>query len=293
MYKLTDEQALVATVDYFTPIVDDPFTYGRIAAVNSLSDVYAMGGKPFLALNVAGFPTAEQPEEILAAILQGGAETCRLEGVLLGGGHTIRAPEIFFGLVALGFVHPDRILKNANARPGDALVLTKALGTGVISTALKAGDCPPGPARAAEESMLRSNGPAAALMYEWGAAAATDVTGFGLLGHGLEMARASGVALRIWAKRVPELPEALAFAGNYIPGGLTQNLQFVSPSIRKAAAVGPELLNLLADPQTSGGLLVALPPAQAEGFAAAAGAPAAIVGEVLAAGEPYIEITES
>jgi len=289
VYRLSDEQALVATVDFFTPIVDDPYIYGRIAAVNSLSDIYAMGGKPFLALNVVGFPSDTLDIGVLNAVLKGGADACKQEGVLLAGGHTMRCPELYYGLSVLGFADPRRLVTNGGAHPGDALVLTKALGTGIVATAVKTGDCPAEVARAAEASMLASNGGAAAEMVAAGATCATDVTGFGLLGHGLEVARASGVTLRFFARRVPALPGALALAGRYAPGGLNENLRFVKDELA-AADVSREVLNLLADPQTSGGLLVALPPAKAVAFARAVGAPAAVVGEVIRGDRPGVEV---
>ena len=290
VYKINDEQALIATVDFFTPIVDDPFDYGRIAAMNALSDIYAMGGKPFLALNVVAFRYGDLPDETLKQILKGGAATCEQEGVLLAGGHTVTSPDILYGLAALGFVHPDRVITNDRAKAGDALVLTKALGTGVIQTAVKMGECPPEAAAAARAGMLASNGKAAAAMVEAGVVCATDVTGFGFFGHALEMARASGVGIRVFASRVPTLPGALELADTYVPGGLVKNLKFTEPHVDAADGVGPAMMNLLADPQTSGGLLVALAPDRAAAYAAAAGPPAAVVGEVFEAATPVIEV---
>lgn len=289
VYKINDEQALVATVDFFTPIVDEPYDYGRIAATNALSDIYAMGGEPFLALNVVAFPHGKYPDDVLVAILKGGAATCTAEGVLLAGGHTVKSPDILYGLAALGFVRPDDVITNAGAKPGDALVLTKALGTGVIQTAVKRGECPPETEAAALESMLRSNKAAAAAMKAVGAVCATDITGFGLLGHVLEVARASEVGVRFFASRVPQLPQALEFADTYVPGGLITNLKFVEPSLNVAPGISHAVVNLLADPQTSGGLLVALPPERAAAYVAAVGGPAAVVGEVFASA-PTLEI---
>ena len=289
VYKINDEQALVATVDFFTPIVDEPYDYGRIAATNALSDIYAMGGEPFLALNVVAFPHGKYPDDVLVTILKGGAATCTAEGVLLAGGHTVKSPDILYGLAALGFVRPDDVITNAGAKPGDALVLTKALGTGVIQTAVKRGECPPETEAAALESMLRSNKAAAAAMKAAGAVCATDITGFGLLGHVLEVARASEVGVRFFASRVPQLPQALEFAETYVPGGLINNLKFVEPSLNVAPSISHAVVNLLADPQTSGGLLVALPPERAAAYAAAVGGPAAVVGEVFASA-PTLEI---
>ena len=290
VYKIDDERALVATVDFFTPIVDDPFDYGRIAAMNALSDIYAMGGKPFLALNVVAFRYGDLPDETLKQILKGGAATCEQEGVLLAGGHTVTSPDILYGLAALGFVRSDRVITNDRAKAGDALVLTKALGTGVIQTAVKMGECPPEAEAAARAGMLASNGKASAAMVEAGVVCATDVTGFGFFGHALEMARASGVGIRVFASRVPKLPGALELADTYVPGGLVKNLQFTERHVDVADGVDPAMVNLLADPQTSGGLLVALAPDRAAAYAAAAGSPAAVVGEVFEATPAVIEV---
>ena len=290
VYKLDAGRALVSTVDFFTPIVDDPFTYGWIAAVNSLSDVYAMGGTPRLALNVVGFPQRDIGEEVLEAVLQGGAAACKEEGVILAGGHTIRSQELFYGLVALGFVSPDKIMTNTAARPGDRLVLTKAIGTGVVGTAVKAGDADLTEEQAAAASMMRSNRNAARLMGEFGVRAGTDITGFGLLGHAWELAQGSAVSLRIYANRVPALPGAMKYAASHIPGGLLNNLAWVKGHLRVADKIPGNVLNLLADPQTSGGLLVALGPDAAEAYAEAVGSPAAVIGEVTAETPPLIEI---
>lgn len=290
VYKINDRQALIATVDFFTPIVDDPGDYGRIAATNALSDIYAMGGEPFLALNVVAFPYGKLSEDVLVAILQGGAAACAAEGVLLAGGHTVKSPDILYGLAALGFVSPDRVITNEGARPGDALVLTKALGTGVIQTAVKRGECPPPTEKAALQSMLRSNKAAAAAMVAAGAVCATDVTGFGLLGHALEVATASAVGIRFFASRVPQLPQAHEFAATYVPGGLKTNREFVEPSLKVAEGVDDAMVNLLADPQTSGGLLVALPRERAAAYAAEVGGAAAVVGAVFEAPAPTLDI---
>lgn len=290
VYKVTADLAVVATVDFFTPIVDDPTTYGRVAAYNALSDIYAMGANPLLALSVVGFPYKELDDEVLVAVVRGGAEACAAEGVALAGGHTVRAPELLFGLAVVGTAHPARVVTKGGVRPGDALVLTKALGTGVISTAVKAGDCPEDVARGAEASMLTSNRLASAAMVAAGARGATDVTGFGLLGHAWEMAEASAVGLRFFASRVPTLPGALAVAERYIPGGLYENKKFVAPHLKVAPDVGAAMLNLLHDPQTSGGLLIALPADRARALAAELGPPAAVVGEAFAAPAPTLEV---
>jgi selenide,water dikinase len=292
VYRINDEQAVIATVDFFTPIVDDAYDYGRIAAMNAISDIYAMGGTPFLALNVVAFPQGSLDDVILKDMLRGGADTCVQEGVLLAGGHTVKSPDILYGLATLGLVAPDRIVTNEGAVPGDALVLTKALGTGVIQTAVKAGDAPAEAAAAARDSMLKSNREAAAAMAKAGAVCATDITGFGFLGHGLEVARASGVGIRVFASRLPFIPGAFDLADTYIPGGLTKNLKFAEPHITVGDGVNFATVNLLADPQTSGGLLVALPADRAQAYAEEVGAPAAVVAEVFESPEAIIEVVE-
>ncbi len=258
VYKLNAETALVVTVDYFTPVVDDPYGFGYIAAINSLSDVYAMGGKPLFALNVSGYPQDGLPPWVMRDTLNGGADACRAEGVAIGGGHTVSSPEMFYGLCAVGTVHPDRIIRNGGAKPGQLLILTKAIGTGVISTAVKAGAGQPEWTQAARDGMCTSNRLAGEKIIEAGVICATDVTGFGIAGHGLEMARASGCRMIVEASKVPLLPGAYDCSDNgYIPGGLVKNLKFVEPFMDISDGVDPEYVNLLVDPQTSGGLLVA------------------------------------
>lgn len=286
--------SLVLTTDFFTPIVDDPTTFGRIAATNAMSDVFAMGGTPRFALNLAAFPTRTLPLEILGAILAGGAKACADEGVLVVGGHTIDDPEPKFGLAVIGTVDPARIFRKRGARPGDALVLTKGLGTGIVATAAKRD------ALGAEDpvlhafvaSMLASNRRASERAHAFEVHAATDVTGYGLLGHLLEMlagleldpSRGSGpppVDATIASSAVPLLPavEELAQAG-FVPGGTAANLAFAASRVDFAAEVGLPRRHALADAQTSGGLLVAMPPAEAARYVAALGAPAAIIGEI-------------
>jgi selenide,water dikinase len=259
VYRLSPECALVQTVDFFTPIVDDPYTFGAIAAANALSDIYAMGGRPLTALSVAGFPAKGDPEE-LEAILHGGADKLIEAGCVLLGGHSVADDEIKFGYAVTGLVHPERVLSNAGARPGDALVLTKPLGTGVIGTALKRGIATQAQVEASTASMLTLNRAAAEAMTAAGAHACTDVTGFGLAGHGREMARASGVTLEIAAAALPLLAGALEAArAGVVPGGLKNNREFAACDVRAAASIPAELQALCYDPQTSGGLLVALP----------------------------------
>ena len=269
VYKLTPELALVQTVDFFTPIVDDPYTYGAIAAANSLSDVYAMGGRPVSALSIVAWPPAHDVAD-LEAILQGGAEKMHEAGCSIVGGHSIADPEIKFGYAVTGLIHPARVKPNSGARPGDALVLTKALGTGVISTALKKGIAAPEHVAASIESMLTLNRRACEEMLRFDVHGCTDVTGFGLIGHAREMALASNVTLEIDTGRVRFLPGALDYARrDALPGGLRNNREFASCVVEKANALPPEIENLLYDPQTSGGLLISLPAEQAADLALA------------------------
>ena len=259
VYRLSDDLALVQTVDFFTPIVDDPFTFGAIAAANALSDVYAMGGKPLSALSIVAFP-AEMDVEILGAILRGGLEKMREAGCAVLGGHSVNDPEIKFGYAVTGTIHPDRIKANSGARPGDALFFTKALGTGVIGTALKRGIADPAHVEAATASMLTLNRAACEAMLRFDVHGCTDVTGFGLIGHAREMALASGVTLEIEAASVPLLPGALdAVLAGAVPGGLRNNRDFASCDVEIAGVIDAVLLQLLYDPQTSGGLLISLP----------------------------------
>jgi len=286
VYLLDDHTALVQTADFFTPIVDDPFTFGQIAAANALSDVYAMGGKPLTALNLVAFPIKTLPPSTLRDILRGGLSKLEEAGVALVGGHTVEDPEIKYGLAVTGIVHPDKFLSNAKARPGDRLVLSKPLGTGVISTALK-GEMASGEAvKGMVESMAALNERASEWMQTLGAHACTDITGFGFIGHALEMASASQVGLVIRSQTIPLLPEALEYAQRgLIPGGAHSNRQFFSCKVDVGPAVSPVLLDLLYDPQTSGGLLVSLPPAEAgkmvETLRSEGHAGVAVVGEVV------------
>jgi selenide,water dikinase len=263
VYRLSDDLALVQTVDFFTPIVDDPFTFGAIAAANSLSDVYAMGGTPISALSVVAFP-GNGDLDVLADILKGGLEKMREASCAVLGGHSVNDPEIKFGYAVTGTVHPARIKANSGARPGDALVFTKALGTGVIGTALKRGLAREESVQAAVASMLTLNRQACETMLQFDVHGCTDVTGFGMIGHGREMAVASGVTLEIEATRVPLLPGALdAVAAGAIPGGLKNNREFASCTVEIAGDIDPAVVELFYDPQTSGGLLIALPEADA------------------------------
>lgn len=273
VYRLRDDLAIVQTVDFFTPIVDDPWTYGAIAAANSMSDVYAMGGEVLLALNVAGFPDS-LPPAMVTAIFQGAADKVAEAGAVVGGGHTVTDAEPKFGLAVTGTIDPERILTKGGARVGDRLFLTKPIGTGVVATALKRGNADPADVRAAVDAMLTLNRDASrAALAAGGVHACTDITGFGLLGHASEMAARGDAALRIEASRVPLLPGARAYAeqGN-VAGGLGRNRDhFVGgdPGVRVADGVDPVVATLLFDPQTSGGLLLAVDPDRADAFLAA------------------------
>jgi len=257
--RLNDELALVQTVDFFTPIVDDPYTFGQIAAANALSDVYAMGGQPFSALNIVGFPQDILPMEVLAAILTGGEEKAAEAGVPVLGGHTVRDPELKYGMAVTGLIHPGHILTNAGARPGDVLVLTKPIGTGTITTALKAGQGNPEMEAEVCRVMATLNRAAAEVCQRIGVNAVTDITGFGLLGHALEMAEASAAGLVLRSDAVPLFAAAVATtARGFIPGGTRANLLYVQARVAFLERISPEQRLLLCDPQTSGGLLIAV-----------------------------------
>jgi selenide,water dikinase len=258
VYKLSESLALVQTVDFFTPIVDDPFTFGAIAAANSLSDIYAMGGRPISALTILAYPPNGDLDD-LSQILRGGLEKMREADCAVLGGHSIADEEIKFGYAVTGTIHPKRVKPNAGAVAGDALVFTKRLGTGVISTALKRGLASEADVQGAIDSMLTLNRVACERMLEFDVHGCTDVTGFGLIGHGREMALASGVTLEIDVDRVLYLPGAVEYArAGAIPGGLRNNRDFASGAVEFGRQIPEEIENLLYDPQTSGGLLISL-----------------------------------
>jgi selenide, water dikinase len=265
VYQLNDEVALVQTVDFFTPIVDDPFTFGQIAVANALSDVYAMGGTPLTGMNLVAFPIKTLSPSILKEILLGGLSKMKEAGVALVGGHSIEDPEIKYGLAVTGVVHPKKILTNAKAKIGDKLVLTKPLGTGIIATALK-GEMASGEAvRKIVESMVTLNRTAAEWMKKFEAHACTDITGFSFIGHALEMAIASQVGMVIQSKTIPIFPEAMEYAKlGLIPGGMHSNRQFFSCRVEVHSSIPDLLMDVLYDPQTSGGLLISLPSDRAE-----------------------------
>ena len=264
VYKINDEVAIIYTLDFFPPVVDDAYDYGAIAAANSMSDVYAMGGQVSLALNICGFP-ADLSLDIISEILRGGAEKVAEAGGVLAGGHTTEDREPKYGLTVMGMVHPDRVLTKAGARPGDALVLTKPLGAGIITTALKGQAAEPSHVAAAVESMKRLNRVAALLIQEVGVNATTDITGFGILGHGYEMAEKSGVRLRFDLDQLPFLPGAVEYADQWLfPGGAHKNEKFYKRHVRWINGVTEEMQMLLYTPETSGGLLLAVPPQRLE-----------------------------
>ncbi len=264
VYRLNDEVAIIQTLDFFTPIVDDPYDYGAIAAANAMSDVYAMGGEVVLALNICGFPP-DLPLEMTREILRGGGEKVAEAGGVLAGGHTIDDEEPKYGLSVMGIVHPDQVWTKAAARPGDVLVLTKPLGVGIITTALKAGQADPAHLAPAVESMKRLNRQAAELIGRVGVRAATDITGFALLGHSYEMAEKSGVGLRFDVSRLPFLPGAREYADLWLfPGGTCNNERAYEHAVTFAPEIEEEMRQLLYTPETSGGLLVAVPPADVD-----------------------------
>ena len=264
VYKISDELALIVTLDFFTPMVDDPYLFGQIAAANSLSDVYAMGGAPLLALNIACLPNCLAPESI-AQIMRGGAEKVLEAGAIIAGGHTIQDEEPKYGLAVVGLAHPGKILSNATAKPGDLLLLTKPLGAGIISSAAKGGLVKEETWRLATGLMATLNKEAADIAGEVGANACTDITGFGLLGHASELAKASKVTLHIEAGALPLLPEVKQMAGlGLVPTGAYNNRAYLEGSVVFRADPGRDIQDIMYDPQTSGGLLIAAEPAKAQ-----------------------------
>ena len=305
VYQIAPDTALVQTVDFFTPIVDDPYTFGQIAATNSLSDVYAMGGRPLTALALVCFPE-KGDLEILEQILAGGLSKMMEAGCTVIGGHSIRDEETKFGYSVTGLIHPKKVFANKGAKPGDRLLLTKALGTGVISTAIKKGTAKQEWIDAAVRSMTMLNREAAEVIMQandqrpktndgFGVHALTDITGFGLIGHAREMARASDVSLKIHASRVPLLPGALeCVRANYIPGGLKANREFAECVVSYEGSISEEFKTLLFDPQTAGGLLISVSSQGSTDLPqalAARGVPAVEIGEVTPSSKPLIVVT--
>jgi selenide,water dikinase len=284
VYRLSDEVAVIQTLDFFTPVVDDPYDYGAIAAANAMSDVYAMGGEVVLALNISAFPS-DLPLDVISEILRGGAEKVAEAGGILAGGHTLDDEEPKYGLSVMGIVHPERVWTKAAARPGDVLVLTKPLGVGIITTVLKRDVAAPGHIAAAVESMKKLNREAAQIMQQVGVHAVTDVTGFALLGHGYEMAERSGARLRFDLGRIPFLQGAREYADMWLfPGGTCDNERAYEHAVTFAPMIEEEMRQLLYTPETSGGLLAAVPPERLEALIARfreAGHPCWVIGEVL------------
>ena len=296
VYLLSPEEAVVETVDFFTPVVDDPYWFGRIASANAFSDIWAMGARPLFALNLVGFPTKVLSLEVLEEILRGGAETAALAGAPVLGGHSIDDPEPKYGMAVTGIVHPGRILRNVGARPGDELLLTKPLGSGILTTAIKRGTASEPQVEAVTQLMAELNRAAGEVLAASGAVSAlTDVTGFGLLGHAWEMAEGSGVAIGIEAARVPVLAgvRELAAAG-VVPGGSRANLEWVGPHVRFSGSVDAATRLVLADAQTNGGLLAAVRAGRLDSLLRALadrGVDAVRVGEVRAApGDAHLEV---
>lgn len=269
VYLLRDDLALVQTVDFFTPIVDDPYDYGRIAALNSINDVWAMGGTPITALAITCFPKKGLDFAILADIMRGGLDILTAHGVALVGGHSVDDQQIMFGYAVTGTIHPQRIITNRGAQVGDVIILTKPIGTGVISTGIKRAVAAPEVMQASLATMLLAGREAAAAMQEFGAHAATDVTGFALMGHAWELARASNVTLEIEAARVPLIPGALELAAQgLLTSGDKTNRQYVGDDVRLRETVNTSLVSLLFDPQTAGGLLISIAPERADALLA-------------------------
>ncbi len=297
VYRLTDDIALIQTVDFFTPVVDDPYDFGQIAAANALSDVYAMGGKPLTAMNLIAFPTKKLGLEVLAEILKGGADKVQEAGAIIVGGHSIEDAEPKYGLALTGTVHPDRVLSNAGAKPGDKLVLTKPIGVGIITTAIKGGVASPEAIDEVTRVMAALNNTAAEVMQEVGVNACTDVTGFGLLGHASEMARASGAGMNIYAAAVPVLPPAREYVKmGIVPGGTRGNLRYLRDLVDFAPAIPEEMQLLLADAITSGGLLIAVPAEKTNRLVAGLKErqtfAAAVIGDITAEAQGKIFVSE-
>jgi len=294
--QVAPDRAIVATVDFFTPVVDDPYDFGRIAAANAFSDVYAMGATPLLALNLVSWPREALPFELLGEVLRGGADVAREAGAFVLGGHSVDDPEPKYGMVAIGEVHPHRIVRNAGARAGDVLVLTKPIGTGVLTTALKRDLLSEADLAPAVAAMTTLNAGGARAMVAVGAHAATDVTGFGLLGHLHTLLEASGAAAELQAAAVPLLPRAREAAERgAVPGGTSRNAESLAAAVDYAAGVDATTRVLLADAQTSGGLLIAVAPDRENRLVAAltreATPAAAVIGRVIAGKPGRIAVT--
>jgi selenide,water dikinase len=287
VYRVTDEIAIIQTVDFFTPIVDDPYWFGQIAAANALSDVYAMGGVPKTAMNLAAFPAKDMDISVLRRIIEGGLDKMREAGVVLVGGHTVEDAELKYGLSVTGFIHPDRVLVKKNLRVGDRLILTKPLGTGIISTAIKGGLASKAVIDQVTESMATLNKNAAEVMEDYPVHACTDITGFGFLGHLAEMVVGSGCGARIASSSVPIFPQTMEYgAMGLVPAGAYRNRDFRLFMVDFGSSVDRVLQDVLFDPQTSGGLLICVAKEEAQGLLKALKAKgvqdSAMVGEVIA-----------
>ena len=286
VYKISNDLALIQTVDFFTPIVDDPYWFGQIAAANALSDVYAMGGIPKTAMNLVAFPAKDMDISVLRRIIEGGLDKMREAGVVLVGGHTVEDPELKYGLSVTGFIHPEKVLTKKNLKTGDMLILTKPLGTGIIATAIKGGLASKEITDKVTRAMASLNKEAAEVMQNFPVHACTDITGFGFLGHLAEMVEGSGCGVQIQADSVPVYPEALEYAAmGLVPAGAYRNRDFRQSMLDFHSEVDRKLQDVLFDPQTSGGLLICVAPEKAEDLAKALQAKgiqdAAIVGEVI------------
>ncbi len=289
VFRLSDDVALVQTVDFFTPVADDPFTYGQVAAINSLNDVYAMGGTPLSALSIVCYPQ-KGDWDVLGEILTGGQAAMNADGVVVIGGHSVDDQEMKFGYAVTGTIHPDRVVTNAGAKPGDVLILTKPIGTGAINTAVKQGKASDETVKAAIAAMTTSARAASTAMRQVSANACTDVTGFGLMGHAYEMAKASGVTLTVESKAVPLLPDVLELiAQGMLTRGDRNNRVYVGDTVRISERVSGEMQSALFDPQTAGGLLISLPEASVDGYLAMV-AGAVVIGRVAAFGDRLIEV---
>ncbi len=293
VYKVSEDLALIQTVDFFTPIVDDPYWFGQIAAANALSDIYAMGGTPKTAMNLVGFPVKKMDISILRQIIQGGVDKLTEAGVVLVGGHSVEDNELKYGLSVTGFIHPNNVLTKKEIRPADRLILTKPIGTGVINTAIKGGLASKETIDTVTELMATLNREAATLMQEYEVHACTDITGFGLLGHIAEMVIGSGIGVELIAKAIPILPDSLDFAAmGLFPAGAYRNKEFRECMVEFSSAIDPLVRDLLFDPQTSGGLLICVESTQAEALLkdlhAAGMGDASIIGKVV--GKPREKI---
>ncbi len=295
VYKLTGDLALIQTIDFFTPIVDDPYLFGQIAIANALSDVYAMGGKPLLGMNIVCFPSKTMDIEVLKSILRGGADKMREAGVILVGGHSIDDAELKYGLSVTGIVHPGKLVTNSGAEVGDMLILTKPLGSGIISTALKAGVAGGEVVNKVTKYMTALNAEASGMMQEVGVHACTDITGFGLIGHACQLAGNSHAGIKIHFSDVPIFDEALEFSKQgFTPGGLHRNRDFYSPKVKISNQLPDFRQDILFDPQTSGGLLISLDSSKAglllEKLGQAGVMEAALIGEVVAKSKELITV---